>query len=278
MHRNSTYTILVASHETCTGGNMTNLAMSAPASDGVNLNALLFGDTVCLDPKEKLVVKILGANSQSEIIQIRRQVFSGLSDKEYFYDESDEELFVMNLLGPRSCAIALVHNESIVAYTSLATPNSFDDLDIYGMSQFLQPFGAATDVAYVSGTMVLPEFQGRGLQLKMAGIRYDIGLLLGRQQHFATVALGNYASWRNSMAMGHVVRTILHVEDKKYGRLTRYLMHRGMKSPGMGAEIQWLDPKDDDRQIKLIERGFVGTKFGRFEGLVQMGYQEEIGF
>ena len=256
---------------------MTNTATSVPASDAVNLKALLLGGTVCLDPKEQLVAKILGANSQPEIIQIRRQVFSGLNDREFFYDESDEELFVTNLLGPRSCSIAVVRNESIVACTSLATPNSFDDLDIYGMTQFLQPFGEATDVAYVSATMVLPEFRGRGLQLKLAGIRYNLGLLLGRQQHFATVALGNYASWRNSMAMGHVVRQILHVEDRKYGRLTRYLMHRGMKSRRMGAEIQWVNPKDDVRQIKLIAQGFVGSKFGRFEDLVHMGYQEEIG-
>jgi len=218
----------------------------------------------------------LAPSEGSELLAFRKEVIDGLENPDFLHEEADEPGFVAHLLGRAALTLSILANDRICAYTSVILPETVDDLAEFGLGNSAATRVPPHKMAYVAGTMVGIMARGRGFQNTLTKLRAGVLSELGRQNHFATAALGNYFSWRNALSNGFHVADLLEIDDPAHGRLVRLLLQRPENAPDVRDTIIWLDATDAEQHRHLLSSSFVGTQYRLEAGVTQIGYQATI--
>lgn len=238
--------------------------------------ALSDGVRTQVTPDDQFEILRLNTADGRSLIDFRRRIIEALDNKEFLYEEPDEEKFVDTLLGQDGFTIAIMVDTEIAAYTSLFLPEDRIQLESFGFADYVEWHPNVRETVYIAATMVAPAFRGRSFQNILTAARTEVAVHLGRRHHYATAALGNFFSWRNAITNKFLVSDIVHPIDPKYGRLTRYLLHRPRNSPLLIGDPIWIAATDAVEQEQILKCGYLGSTFRSTGGIIQVGYSLQM--
>jgi hypothetical protein len=161
-------------------------------------------------------------------------------------------------------AIGCMDRGRLIAHSLFLLPTKQDpETGLYGM-RIDCPI---EKVGVIAGTVVHPEYQGRGLQAVFTSLRMRMLAKDKRNCVISDIASDNIASWRSLMSSG------LHIDqiggDPKISSQTIYFMKANITSLKKGILIKAFNVKsqipvamqDIDRQKNLSAKGYRGVKY-----------------
>lgn len=221
--------------------------------------------------KDGLELRVLGATDLPALQALRAVVLANLPDSDLYRAEVDELGFIAAHLGGsqqpspgQTIGVFDSHNaDKLVAYAMLGYP------DIAKAHSFAKPLAHALEltfddngcidesgVAQLASCMVLPAYQGRGLQRLLSSARFGLAQSQGRHLCIAMASLRHSVSRRNLMGHGLKVAWVGEIDG-----LRRHVLAANLtKSWDFDLQsAQWVDTLDYDQQVALNRQGFWGV-------------------
>lgn len=204
-----------------------------------------------------LALRMIGPEHVTNILLLRKQVLSHLTNPDIYVNEDDEQEFVRQHCGPAGVTLGVFDGPRLVAYAMLGLPTPQDPNNL-GHWFGLAPPNCAR-VAHVASCMVLPSHQGLGLQRRLLAARFRLALDYGRSICIGMISLHNHISRQNLLREGFHIGWVGHLCG-----LERQLMYTDLNRPmafdiSLGAQSHRVACLDFVSQRTLTRQGFWGT-------------------
>jgi hypothetical protein len=198
-------------------------------------------------------MRLLGPEHFAAVVGVQEALMAGLQNPSIYYPNPPELLRLC--LGERGLTIGTFVANRLIGFRSILYPGPRED----NLGRDIGLSGDDLDqVAHLERTVVLPDYRGNRLQMRMTAHAIRLGIATREVRHlFSTVAPANIASMADKFKIGMlIVRT-----KEKYQHYTRHLFYQDLRTP-VGIEPNTSRPVDLEdlaTQRQLVEvQGWVG--------------------